>query len=99
MGGLQIAYDALQTLLAEEGDPGPIEGLTQGERFFIAYALSWAEEAREEALRTQLLTDEHAPAEVRAVQPARNMDPFFAAFGIAPDDPEYLPLRERIVIW
>ena len=99
MGGLQIAYDALQTLLAEEGDPGPIEGLTQDERFFIAYALSWAEETREEALRTQLLTDEHAPAEVRAVQPARNMDPFFAAFGIAPDDPEYLPLGERIVIW
>jgi predicted metalloendopeptidase len=99
MGGLQIAYDALQTLLAEEGDPGPIEGLTQEERFFIAYALSWAEEAREEALRTQVLLDEHAPAAVRAVQPARNMDPFFAAFGIEPGEPMFLPPAGRIVIW
>ena len=99
MGGLQIAYDALQTLLEEEGDPGPIEGLTQEERFFIAYALSWAEEAREAALRTLILNNEHAPAAVRAVQPSRNMDPFFATFGIAPGDPEFLPPAERIVIW
>jgi putative endopeptidase len=36
---------------------------------------------------------------VRAVQPARNMDEFFAAFGIEPEDPIYLPPEERIVIW
>ena len=50
MGGLQIAYDALQATLAAEGDPGLIEGLTQEERFFIAYAYSWAEKAREQAI-------------------------------------------------
>jgi putative endopeptidase len=99
MGGLQIAYDALQAVLAEEGDPGPIEGLTQDQRFFIAYAYSWVEKAREEAIRTQVQTDEHAPAEVRAVQPARNMDEFFTAFGIEQGDPEYLAPEERIVIW
>ena len=99
MGGLQIAYDGLQAALAEAGDSGLIEGLTQEERFFIAYAYSWAEEAREEALRTLVLTDPHAPAAVRAVQPARNMAPFFAAFGIVPGDPVYLPPEERIVIW
>ena len=99
MGGLQIAYEALQTALAEEGDPGLIEGLTQEERFFIAYAYGWAEKAREESIRTQVLTDEHAPAAVRAVQPARNMDAFFAAFGIEPGEPMYLPPEERVVIW
>jgi predicted metalloendopeptidase len=99
MGGLQIAYDGLQAALAETGDPGLLEGLTQEERFFIAYAYSWAEEAREAALRTRVLTDPHAPAAVRAVQPARNMVAFFAAFGIAPGDPVYLPPEERIVIW
>ena len=99
MGGLQIAYDALQIALATDGDPGLIEGLNQEERFFIAYAYSWAEEARAEALRAQILGDEHAPAPVRAVQPARNMDAFFEAFEIEPDDPVYLPPQERIVIW
>jgi putative endopeptidase len=99
MGGLQIAYDALQMALAESGDPGPIDGLTQDQRFFISYAVSSVEEARQEALRTQLQTDYHAPLEVRAVQPSRNMDAFFAAFGIEPGDPMYLPPEERIVIW
>jgi putative endopeptidase len=99
MGGLQIAYDALQLALAESGDPGLIDGLTPDQRFFIAYALSSVEEAREESLRTQLQTDYHAPLAVRAVQPSRNMDAFFEAFAIEPGDPMYLPPEERIVIW
>ncbi len=99
MGGLQIAYDALQAELAEEGDPGLIEGLTQDQRFFLSYAYSWAEEARDAFRETQLLTDYHAPAPVRAVQPARNMDEFFAAFDIVPGAPMYFPPEKRIVIW
>jgi putative endopeptidase len=99
MGGLQIAFDALQATLAEEGDPGLIEGLTQEERFFIAFAARWAAKLRDEAVRVQMQTDPHAPAEVRAVQPARNMDEFFETFDIGPDDPEYLPPEERVVIW
>ena len=99
MGGLQIAYDALQAELAAEGDPGLIEGFTPEERFFIAYANSWAEEFREEALRNLILTNEHAPPAVRAVQPARNMDEFFDAFEIEPGEPMYLPPEERIIIW
>jgi len=99
MGGLQIAHDAMRAALAEDGDPGLIEGLTQDQRFFIADAYRWAEKARDEFLATLVQTDPHAPALVRAVQPSRNMDEFFAAFGIKPGDPMYLPPEERIVIW
>lgn len=99
LGGLQIAYDALQAELAENGDPGPIEGLTQDQRFFIAYTYGWAEEAREEFRETQVMTNYHAPAPIRAVQPARNMDEFFTAFGIAPGDPVWLAPEQRVVIW
>lgn len=99
MGGLQIAYDALQMELAANGDPGLIEGLTQDQRFFIAFAYSWADKARDEYLETQLQTDEHAPMSVRGVQPSRNMDAFFAAFGIEPDDPMWIAPEDRIVIW
>jgi predicted metalloendopeptidase len=99
MGGLQIAYDALHAALKESGDPGPIEGFTPDQRFFIAFALSWAEKARQEALRAQMQSDEHAPAQVRAVEPERNMDPFYQAFDIGPGDPMYLPPDERVVIW
>jgi putative endopeptidase len=99
MGGLQIAHDALRAAIAEQGDPGLIEGFTQDQRFFIAHAYRWAEKARDEFLATLVNTDPHAPAQVRAVQPARNMDEFFQAFGIEPGDPMYLPPEERIVIW
>jgi predicted metalloendopeptidase len=99
LGGVQIAHDALRAALAEEGDPGLIEGLTQDQRFFIANAYRWAQKARDEYLVTLVQTDPHAPALVRAVQPARNMDEFFAAFEIEPGDPMYLPPEERIVIW
>ncbi len=98
MGGVQIAYDALQIALAEIGDPGPIAGLTQDQRFFVAYAFSWAEESRAEFVRTLVQTNEHAPPQVRAVQPERNMDQFHESFGIAPGDPMFLPPAERIVI-
>jgi predicted metalloendopeptidase len=99
LGGMQIAYDAMRAALAEDGDPGLIEGLTQDQRFFISHAYRWAQQARDEFLTTLIQTDSHAPAVVRAVQPARNMEEFFAAFGIEPEDPMYLPPEERIVIW
>ena len=57
MGGLQIAHDALQAALAEDGDPGLIEGLTQDQRFFLANAYRWAEKARDEFLATLVQTD------------------------------------------
>lgn len=99
LGGLQIAYDALQLALAESGDPGLIDGLTPAQRFFIAYAFSSVEEARDEALRAQVQTDYHSPLQVRAVQPVLNMDAFYEAFGIEPGDPMYLAPEDRIVIW
>jgi putative endopeptidase len=99
LGGMQIAYDALQLALAESGDPGRIDGLTQDQRFFLATAFAWSMEVRDEALRTQVETDFHAPEAVRGVQPARNMDAFYEAFGIEPDEPMYLPPEDRIVIW
>ena len=99
MGGMQIAYDGLQLALADAGDPGPIDGLTPDQRFFISAAFSSASEVRDEALRMQVETDFHAPDAVRGVQPSRNMDAFYEAFDIGPDDPMYLPPAERIVIW
>ncbi len=99
IGGLQIAYDALHLALQESGDPGLIDGLTQDQRFFLATAFAWSMEVRDEALRTQVETDYHAPEAVRGVQPGRNMDAFYEAFDIKPDEPMFLPPEDRIVIW
>lgn len=100
MGGLQIAWDALQLALQQDGDPGEIDGYTQAQRFFIAYAQSWRAIFRDEYLQTLVQSDEHAPDTVRGVVPSRNMDEFYAAFPeIQTGDPEYLAPDERVVIW
>ncbi|MCC6315640.1 MAG: M13 family metallopeptidase [Thermomicrobiales bacterium] len=72
---------------------------TEEQRLFIAAASVWREKVRDAYLETLIKTDTHAPAEVRATQPLRNMDAFFTAFGITPGDPMYLPPDQRVVIW
>jgi putative endopeptidase len=99
MGGVQIAYDGLQAYLADNGDPGEVDGFTQEQRFFISAATVWRAKVRDEYLTTQIKTDPHSPATVRATQPIRNMDEFYEVFDIGPNDPMYLPPEERIVIW
>jgi len=99
LGGIQNAYSALQKDMATNGDPGEIDGFTQDQRFFIAAAQVWREVVRDEALTTQVKSDEHAPGSVRAVQPLRNADAFHEAFGIAAGKPMFLAPEDRIVIW
>jgi predicted metalloendopeptidase len=99
LGGAQIAYDGLQVYLEENGNPGEIDGLTQEQRFMISAATIWRSKIRDEYLTTLVQTDVHAPAMVRSTQPLRNMDEFYDAFDIGPNDPMYLPPEERIVVW
>jgi putative endopeptidase len=103
LGGIQVAFDALQLHQGQHdlpiSDAETVSGLTQKQRFFVAAATVWRAEVRDEALMTQLLSDPHAPAAVRATQPLRNCDAFYAAFSIDPGDPMYLPPAERIIIW
>lgn len=99
MGGIQVAYDALQTYLEVNGDTGEIGGFTQEQRFFISAATIWREKIRDEFLELLVRSDVHAPATARATQPMRNMDEFHEAFDIEEGDPMYLPPEERVVIW
>ena len=100
MGGLQIAWDALQLALQQDGDPGEIDGYTQAQRFFLAYAQSWRAIYRDEYLQSLVQSNEHAPDFVRGVLPSLNMDEFYAAFPeIQPGDQDYLAPADRVVIW
>ena len=100
MGGMQVAFDALQLALGTSGDPGDIDGLTQAQRFFIAAAQVWREKMRDEALASQVQSDSHSPGIARATVPAENMDAFYAAFpDVQPGDPDYIAPEDRVVIW
>ncbi|HOO10088.1 MAG TPA: M13 family metallopeptidase, partial [Cyclobacteriaceae bacterium] len=61
LGGVNVAYDGLQRFLRENGRPGPIDGFTPEQRFFISWATIWRSKDKDESLRTQVNVDPHAP--------------------------------------
>ncbi|MBK5189200.1 MAG: M13 family metallopeptidase, partial [Gemmatimonadaceae bacterium] len=60
-GGLLTGYDALQRALERDGRPGPIDGFTPEQRYFIAFAQSFRSHDRDESLRTRVTVDPHSP--------------------------------------
>jgi predicted metalloendopeptidase len=98
LGGLKIAYAALQKDLA--GQPRTkIDGFTPEQRFFLSYASIWRGEIRPEALRLRIKTDPHSPAEFRCNGPLSNLDEFAAAFNVPEGAPMRRPAGERVTIW
>lgn len=97
LGGIAAAYDGYRASL--HGKPAPEqEGFTGDQQFFIAFGQNWAMKAREAALRSQVLTDAHSPAEFRA-DIVRNSDAWYKAFDVQPGEKLYLPPDERVRIW
>ena len=97
VAGLGAAYEAYKTSLG--GKPAPvINGMTGDQRFFIAFAQSWAVKSRPETLRRIVLTDAHAPEQFRA-QTVRNIDAWYPAFKVQPGQKLYLAPNQRVKIW
>jgi len=99
LGGLEAAYAAYRRYVARHGEPAVIDGYSGDQRFFIAYAQSWQGKAREGALRAQLLSNPHSPEEYRVNGIVRNMDAWYAAFGVKPGDKLYLAPEDRVHVW
>ncbi|MBT8258081.1 MAG: M13 family metallopeptidase [Bacteroidia bacterium] len=99
LGGLLGAYDGLQLYFEENGRPEDIDGFTAEQRFFMSWATVWRTIARDDYLETQIKTDPHSPGVTRAIQPLKNIDAFYEAFGIKEGDAMYLPPEERVRIW
>jgi predicted metalloendopeptidase len=99
LGGLVVAYDALQH--ARQGQPaaGPPDGFTPEQRFFLSYAETWRFKLREETLRARLLTDEHAPPKYRVLGPLANLPEFAAAFHCKAGDAMVTPAKDRPNNW
>lgn len=99
LGGILGAYDGLIDHLEKVGRPGDIDGFTPEQRFFMSWATIWRGKTRDEALRNQIKTDPHSPAQVRGVQPLLNVDAFYEAFDIQEGDAMYLEPEDRVRIW
>jgi len=97
-GGLSVALVAYRLSLG--GRPAPVlANLTGEQRFFLSWAQVWRTQAREEALRNQVLTDSHSPPEFRVNGTVRNMSAWYEAFSVRSDNKLYLPPDQRVTIW
>jgi predicted metalloendopeptidase len=98
LGGLKIAYAAFQKAMA--GKPREkIDGFTPDQRFFLSWATVWRTSQREAAMRLQVNTDPHSPANFRVNGPLSNLDEFYEAFGIPEGSPMRRAKADRVSIW
>ena len=98
LGGLSIALKAYKMSL--NGAEAPVmDGFTGEQRVFIGYAQAWRSKARDEAVRVQINTDPHSPADFRVNGVVRNVPEFYSAFNIQEGDSLYLAPEKRVKIW
>ncbi|MGB3007547.1 MAG: M13 family metallopeptidase [Chitinophagaceae bacterium] len=76
-----------------------VAGLTPLQRYFCGYALGWLGHIRDENLRSRLLTDVHSPAKYRVNGPFVDVDEFYTAFNIRPEDKMFVADSLRVKIW
>ena len=86
--------------LSLNGQPSPVlDGITGDQRFFYGWAQVWQSKMRDDALRNQIATDPHSPAEFRVIGPLRNVDAWYEAFNVQPGSKYYLAPADRVRIW
>ena len=96
--GVAVGLEAYH--LSLNGRPAPVlDGITGDQRFFFGWAQVWQSKYREDALRNQIATDSHSPAEFRVIGPVRNVDAWYEAFDVQPGDKYYLAPEDRVRIW
>jgi putative endopeptidase len=100
LGGATIAFNAYKLSLAGKETPKPIDGFSDTQRFFLAYAQIWRTNMRDAELRKRVKTDEHSPAKVRINGVVYNMPEFYAAFpSVKQGDKLFRAPEQRPVIW
>ncbi|MBS0331935.1 MAG: peptidase M13 [Proteobacteria bacterium] len=98
LGGLTLGLDAYHASL--HGKPAPvIDGLTGDQRVFLGWAQAWRGKLRDDAVRRQVVSDPHSPRQYRVNGPVRNIDAWYAAFGVKPGETLYIAPDARVRIW
>ncbi len=99
LGGLSIAYAALQKSMQGKPRPPLIDGFTPEQRFFLAWAQIWRQNITPQNQRQRIMTDSHSPGRWRTNGPVSNMPEFAAAFGCKAGDPMVRGDAVRASIW
>ncbi len=98
LGGLTIAYHAYQKSLKGKGKD-KINGFTNEQRFFLAFAQVWKNNIRDNALIARIKGDPHSPGKYRVNGTLSNMPEFFEAFNIKEGSAMRQPADKIAKIW
>jgi putative endopeptidase len=98
LGGLTLALDAYHSSL--HGQPAPvIDGLTGEQRVLLGWAQAWRGKVTDDFVRKQVVSDPHSPRQFRVNGVVRNIESWYAAFGVNPGDRLYVAPGARVHIW
>ena len=98
LGGLTMALEAYRESL--HGAKAPvIDGFTGDQRVFLGWAQVWAGKMTPEAIRNLTTSDPHSYRKYRTNGVVRNIDDWYAAFGVKPGDALYVAPDKRVHIW
>jgi putative endopeptidase len=98
LGGITIAYKAFK-MTPEGKSDRKIQGFTPDQRFFLAWARTWAANMRPQAELLRVKTDPHPLDRFRAFAAPSNMSAFADAFHCKPGDPMVRPPDQVCKIW
>lgn len=95
-GGITVSFTAYKNF----GHATDVaDGFTADQRFFIAYAGSWAQNSRPDEDLRLTKVDEHSLARNRVNGILPNIAMWYDAFGIQPGDALYIAPEKRIKLW
>ena len=103
-GGLRIAMTAFLDAQEKKGvdiksPEAKIDGFDPLQVFYMNYANLWANNIRDEEIRSLTTGDVHSLGCNRVNVTRRNIAPFFEAFSITEGQPMFRPEAERVIIW
>jgi putative endopeptidase len=98
-GGLQVSWQAWQNTLKGKETPAPVDGYTAAQRFFLAYATVWAGNIRDAEILRLTKMDPHALGKWRVNGALPQIDAWYDAFNVTPENAMYSPKEKRVAIW
>ncbi|MDA3871115.1 MAG: M13 family metallopeptidase [Candidatus Marinimicrobia bacterium] len=98
-GGLTISFNAFMQTFDNKEKPGKIDGFTPEQRFFLSYAKVWRNNIRDKLAQRLIKEDVHSPGKYRVNGGVANIDVWYKAFNIQPEDELYVKKENRLSIW
>ncbi len=97
-GGILVALDAYKLSLGGQEAP-VLDDLSGVQRFFLSYGQTWRDKVRDEAMKNQVTSDVHSPAEFRVNGTLRNVDAWYEAFAVTEGQKMFVAPEARAKIW